>query len=216
MNDANKAAGQVMTVTGWARGLLRNWPEKVGEVTLQVDDKRAFAELVRLAEAGEERRPSEREIVFTAMGVPPQLRCELIIHACEVLSAAPDESSTWWSAAQALNSLLGSAEREVLGQLVLKGPVADGDICSKAARDYLMNRGLAQRAVVMGVQGFTAANYYGYRVHHAIRRLRGPQHMAAGEVSPIALPKGLLPPGLLGGEASTLMKVIGREDERKA
>lgn len=181
-----KETAQVTTVTGWARGLLRNWPEKVGEVTLQVDDKRAFAELVRLAEAGEEWRPSVRQIVHEAMAVSALLRGELIVRACELLDASPDGSNGWWCAAQTLNGLLGSAEREVLAQLVLAGPVADGDIASKAARDELMSRGIAQRAVVKGAQGFTAANYYGYQVHHALRRLRGPQRIAAGEVSPIS------------------------------
>jgi hypothetical protein len=57
--------------------------------------------------------------------------------------------------------------REALGQLVIKGPVWDGDVVSKTARDELLYYGLASRACVKGEQGFTVANYSGWDVYKA-------------------------------------------------
>lgn len=58
---------------------------------------------------------------------------------------------------------LSSAERDVLTQLFLNGPTQDGDLCSKAARDELVEYGLARRCngwnflsasgVAMGLDG---------------------------------------------------------------
>lgn len=62
---------------------------------------------------------------------------------------------------------LSSAQIEVLGQLVQNGPIWDGDVCSKAARDDLLDMGFASRACVKGEQGFTVANYHGWDVFTA-------------------------------------------------
>ena len=66
-----------------------------------------------------------------------------------------------WSFYVALNS----AQREVLKQLLFLGPIWDGDICSKAARDTLFKLGLVVRCCFKGEQGFTAATYRAYSIH---------------------------------------------------
>ena len=68
----------------------------------------------------------------------------------------------------ALAHALTPTHREVLEQLVMHGPVYDGDIVSKSKRDDLMDLGLAQRVCVKGEQGFTGANYVGWQVHKAM------------------------------------------------
>ncbi len=59
---------------------------------------------------------------------------------------------------------LSAQHREVLLQLCIKGPVYDGDIISKAARDDLIKWGLASRAVFKAQQGYAVANYTGWYV----------------------------------------------------
>lgn len=60
--------------------------------------------------------------------------------------------------------MMNSLQREALRQLVEQGPVWDGDVLSKSARDDLLQCGLASRACVKGEQGFTVANYRGWDV----------------------------------------------------
>lgn len=57
--------------------------------------------------------------------------------------------------------LIGPWPREVLKQLLFKGPVFDGDISSKSARNALLTLGLAVRCCFKGEQGYTAASYRG-------------------------------------------------------
>jgi len=66
--------------------------------------------------------------------------------------------------AQVLVELRKSAGAEMLAQLVNHGPVYDGDVLSKSARDDLLRLGLASRAVVKGQEGYTVANYFGANV----------------------------------------------------
>ncbi len=70
--------------------------------------------------------------------------------------------------------------REVLRQLCINGPAYDGDVCSKAGRDILVEKGYAAR-IVMGKkwvcpsdwkkprpeceQGFQAATTFGSRIY---------------------------------------------------
>lgn len=56
-------------------------------------------------------------------------------------------------------NLLAPDERDCLRQLVNEGPVFDGDILSKSARDDLIDYGLAVRCCVKGEQGYAAATY---------------------------------------------------------
>lgn len=163
---------QGATVTGWAKHLASTWPTAPGCVVLEAHDKRSFNELVRLAELGEERRPSTPEVVAKHLGLNPAQRSELVGMARDVLGQASEGTPVWYMAALCFNALLSSAHREVLGQLVKSGPVWDGHIASKVHRDELMSMGLAGRACVKGAQGFTAANYIGWNVHHALEVLR--------------------------------------------
>ncbi len=55
---------------------------------------------------------------------------------------------------------LTAIQREMLRQLVEKGPVWDEDVCSKTARSQLIDLGLASRASVA-----TIANYRGHAVY---------------------------------------------------
>lgn len=71
----------------------------------------------------------------------------------------------------AYGMMMSSAQVEVLRQLVTRGPVYDGDVASKAARDDLLQMGIASRAcvgdapvTVVGEQGYTVATYRGWDV----------------------------------------------------
>ena len=51
-----------------------------------------------------------------------------------------------------------------LNQLMLDGPVFDGDIIKKSECSDLIYWGLAVKVCIKGKQGFTAATYNGYNV----------------------------------------------------
>jgi hypothetical protein len=53
-------------------------------------------------------------------------------------------------------------DKEQLIQLLFRGPVWDGHVVSKPARDVLIDYGLAVRCCMMGEQGYTAATYLAY------------------------------------------------------
>jgi hypothetical protein len=59
---------------------------------------------------------------------------------------------------------LDSGQREVLRQLLFQGPVWDGNVPSKRARDDLIDYGLATRCCFLGEQGYTAATYLAFAV----------------------------------------------------
>jgi len=92
---------------------------------------------------------------------------EIVRLAIQHLGAKEQGSASYEIAAYALQQAMGGTHREVLGQLVMHGPIYDGDVISKSARDDLIHWGLAQRACVNGQQGFTAANYCGWDVLRA-------------------------------------------------
>lgn len=92
---------------------------------------------------------------------------EIVRQAIEVLQKREQGSEEYECAAYALKIAMGATHVEALEQLVQKGPVYDGDVISKSARDDLIHWGLAQRAYVQGEAGFTAANYVGGDVLHA-------------------------------------------------
>lgn len=62
---------------------------------------------------------------------------------------------------------LSGGEVDTLIALVEYGPLGDGDVPSKAARDELIRRGLAVRVVVKAHDGFTAATYQGREAYTA-------------------------------------------------
>lgn len=63
----------------------------------------------------------------------------------------------------AYNEMTG-AQKEVLRQLLFKGPIWDGDIASKSARGDLFEWDLAVRVCFKGEQGYTAAKYRVYTI----------------------------------------------------
>lgn len=50
---------------------------------------------------------------------------------------------------------------EQLSQLVINGPVWDGDVISKTDRNYLFDLKLAVKVMLIGEMGYTAATYMG-------------------------------------------------------
>jgi hypothetical protein len=68
--------------------------------------------------------------------------------------------------------MLSPAQVEVLRQLVTRGPVYDGNVASKAARDDLLQMGIASRACVNGEQGYTVATYRGWDVLKSVEATR--------------------------------------------
>ena len=80
-------------------------------------------------------------------------------------------SEEYDQACKDLNNAMTPIQREVLFQLVMYGPVYDGDICSKSARNDLFDLGLANRAHQKGEQGYTVANYVGGNVLKSVFRL---------------------------------------------
>lgn len=54
---------------------------------------------------------------------------------------------------------LSSSQQEQLNQLLHQGPVWDGNVISKCARNDLIEYGLAVRCCFMGEDGYTAASY---------------------------------------------------------
>ena len=61
---------------------------------------------------------------------------------------------------------------ETLKAIHDQGPLFDGDIPSKAARDYLLITGLVSKVVVKGEQGFNACTYKGSRVLRLIKEMK--------------------------------------------
>lgn len=70
-------------------------------------------------------------------------------------------------AAFTVQALLPSDEREVLDQLIDKGPVWDGDVVSKAGRDGLLEKELAVKCVAKGTDGYQVATYRGLQIAKA-------------------------------------------------
>lgn len=59
-------------------------------------------------------------------------------------------------------------EKDTLIALVEHGPLWDGDVPSKVARDALIAQGLAVRVVVRGKDGWQAATYAGRDAYKAL------------------------------------------------
>lgn len=95
------------------------------------------------------------------------MSAKVIANALQVLDESDFGSPSFDVAAWAVEKALSSSQREVLKQLLFHGPVWDGDICSKDARNDLIGWGLAVRCCFKGEQGFTAATYIAYTVFKA-------------------------------------------------
>jgi hypothetical protein len=78
-----------------------------------------------------------------------------------------DDDDRYESYAPIVWDALNSAEREVLNHLLYQGPVCDGNVISKQARDALITYGLAVRVCCYGESGFTGCSYLGETVFKA-------------------------------------------------
>lgn len=74
------------------------------------------------------------------------------------------DSNDYFTYAGIVWDALDSAQREQLKQLLYQGPVVDGCIISKKARNDLIRFGLATRCCFLGEQGYTVATYTAYTV----------------------------------------------------
>jgi hypothetical protein len=88
------------------------------------------------------------------------------------LAIAQMDAVEWGSdayevARYAVAKALSPGHYECLRQ-IMKAPVWDGDICSKAARGELFDFGLATRVCFKNEQGYTAATYRAYTILTAL------------------------------------------------
>lgn len=85
-----------------------------------------------------------------------------------LLKATSQLSNTYDVQCAALHSVIVELGcLNTLKQLVVHGPVEDGDVLSKSQRDFMISLGLASRVCVKNEQGYTAANYIGWGVYKA-------------------------------------------------
>lgn len=65
-----------------------------------------------------------------------------------------------------------ASEQDVIATAFKHGPLHDGEVPSKVARDALLTEGLIAKVIVKGVDGFNALTYRGaqvYQILHAIK-----------------------------------------------
>lgn len=74
------------------------------------------------------------------------------------------DSNDYFTYAGIVWDALDSTQREQLKQLLYQGPVSDGCVISKKARNDLIRFGLATKCCFLGEQGYTAATYPSYTV----------------------------------------------------
>ena len=98
------------------------------------------------------------------------MKSEIVKKAMIVMDTAELGSEAFDVAAWAAYTAMDGGQREVLHQLLFKGPVWDGDVCSKASRTDLFEWGLAVRCCFKGEQGYTAASYRAYTVYNAVEK----------------------------------------------
>lgn len=91
-------------------------------------------------------------------------RKPIVAQAVSLLNNNGIPTEVWDVAAFAAWHGMTGTQREQLMQLLFHGPIWDGDIISKAARDDLFAWGLAARCCFRGEQGHTAATYRAYTI----------------------------------------------------
>lgn len=87
---------------------------------------------------------------------------EMIVLANEAHSGVDD--GRYVQLCNVLREMLSKSHREQLAQLVMRGPVWDGDVISKSTRGDLLQLRMASRALYKGAEGHTVATYFGARV----------------------------------------------------
>ena len=110
-------------------------------------------------------------ITYRAKSFTKEEREKNIPHILEKLDTHDQCSEEYDQACKDLNNALTPVQREVLFHLVSDGPIYDGDIISKSARNDLFDMGLAGRAHQKGEQGYSVANYRGGNVLKSVFRL---------------------------------------------
>jgi len=64
---------------------------------------------------------------------------------------------------------MSSAEQECIGASFICGPLHDGDVPSKSARDNLINSGFMAKVVVKAEEGYNACTYKGAKAYRLLR-----------------------------------------------
>ena len=80
-----------------------------------------------------------------------------IVEACELIILAQS---------------LSSGERDTLRAAYILGPLWDGDVPSKAARDNLLENGIIEKVIVKGEGGFNACTYKGADVYELMTAIQ--------------------------------------------
>lgn len=85
-----------------------------------------------------------------------------LVETIRTLQEVSQTSENWDTAIEELAAnILRHKYFDQLQQLVIQGPVFDGDVISKSDRSALMDMGLAKRVMYKGEWGYTAATYRG-------------------------------------------------------
>ena len=67
---------------------------------------------------------------------------------------------------------MNSGEREMIIATFNQGPLYDGDVPSKSARDTLVSDGFISKVIVKGEDGFNACTYKGLRAYRILMTLK--------------------------------------------
>lgn len=86
---------------------------------------------------------------------------ELLDVLHESVDLSTDKELAWAVRLIVRVQTMNSGERDTICGVYLDGPLFDGDVPSKAARDSLVNEGMISRIVVKGEEGFNACTYLG-------------------------------------------------------
>ena len=89
---------------------------------------------------------------------------DLVQQALSVINSHEQGSCEYNVACFTIKKAMPHPYQEQLMQLCKTGPIWDGDVLSKQARDTLLEYGLASRAINKGESGYTVANYRGHNV----------------------------------------------------
>lgn len=86
-----------------------------------------------------------------------------VLHECVTLSSEVEIKQACELIVRAQRAT--AAEVEVIRALFERGPLFDGDVPSKQARDELVREGFVSKVVVNGDEGYNACTYSGARLY---------------------------------------------------
>lgn len=66
---------------------------------------------------------------------------------------------------------LRPSEKDVIRAAFERGPLYDGDVPSKSARDILIREGFIVKVVVRGEEGYNACTYLGARIYRLLKAI---------------------------------------------